>query len=153
MYYSSIVVCDSDAYIAFCATVHVVLQVLQFEQQYLDALPSAQMYEKSYMHRDTLTYVVVSNSLTECISHLALIITAPTTPTTAVMQCHRTGHGLSAEAVPSYTAVVSPSPWFGCKHDSSSRDANGISIIGVLPRCMAQGTKWLLDMQPSQCQQ
>jgi hypothetical protein len=34
-------------------------QVLQFEQQYLDALPSAQMYEKSYMHRDTLSHVVV----------------------------------------------------------------------------------------------
>ena len=37
--------------------------MLQFEQQYLDALPSAQMYEKSYMHRDTLTYVVVSTAL------------------------------------------------------------------------------------------
>lgn len=36
------------------------LQVLQFEQQYLDALPCAQMYEKSYMHRDTVTHVVVS---------------------------------------------------------------------------------------------
>lgn len=35
------------------------LQVLQFEQQYLDALPSAQMYEKSYMHRDTITHTVV----------------------------------------------------------------------------------------------
>jgi hypothetical protein len=37
-------------------------QVLQFEQQYLDALPSAVMYEKSYMHRDVVTQVVVSNS-------------------------------------------------------------------------------------------
>lgn len=36
-----------------------VLQVLQFEQQYLDALPGAQMYEKSYMHRDTLTQIAV----------------------------------------------------------------------------------------------
>jgi hypothetical protein len=34
--------------------------VLPFEQQYLDALPCAQMYEKSYMHRDTVTHVVVS---------------------------------------------------------------------------------------------
>lgn len=34
-------------------------QVLQFEQQYLEALPSAQMYEKSYMHRDTITHCVV----------------------------------------------------------------------------------------------
>ncbi len=36
-----------------------VLQVLDFEQQYLDALPSGQMYERSYMHRDTVTHVVV----------------------------------------------------------------------------------------------
>ncbi|KAF6258211.1 hypothetical protein COO60DRAFT_1295463 [Scenedesmus sp. NREL 46B-D3] len=36
------------------------LQVLPFEQQYLDALPSAQMYEKSYMHRDTVTHVVAT---------------------------------------------------------------------------------------------
>jgi hypothetical protein len=35
------------------------VQVLQFEQQYLDALPNAQMYEKSYMHRDTVTHIVV----------------------------------------------------------------------------------------------
>jgi hypothetical protein len=42
------------------ALLHVRLQVLPFEQQYLDALPSAQMYEKSYMHRDTVTHVVVS---------------------------------------------------------------------------------------------
>jgi peptidylprolyl isomerase domain and WD repeat-containing protein 1 len=33
--------------------------VLQFQQQYLEALPSAQMYEKSYMHRDTITQAVV----------------------------------------------------------------------------------------------
>jgi hypothetical protein len=36
-----------------------ITQVLKFERQYLDALPSAQMYEKSYMHRDTITHVVV----------------------------------------------------------------------------------------------
>ena len=35
--------------------------MLQFEQQYVEALPSAGMYEKSYMHRDTVTQVVVSN--------------------------------------------------------------------------------------------
>ena len=34
-------------------------QVLEFEQQYLDALPSGQMYERSYMHRDTVTHVMV----------------------------------------------------------------------------------------------
>ena len=34
-------------------------QVLPVEQQYLDALPCAQMYERSYMHRETLTHIVV----------------------------------------------------------------------------------------------
>ncbi|KAJ8749903.1 hypothetical protein K2173_013818 [Erythroxylum novogranatense] len=33
---------------------------LQFEHAYLDALPSANMYEKSYMHRDVVTHVAVS---------------------------------------------------------------------------------------------
>ncbi|QCE09438.1 hypothetical protein DEO72_LG10g657 [Vigna unguiculata] len=33
---------------------------LQFEQAYLNALPSANMYEKSYMHRDVVTHVAVS---------------------------------------------------------------------------------------------
>ncbi|KAG2329978.1 hypothetical protein Bca52824_001158 [Brassica carinata] len=33
---------------------------LQFEQAYLDSLPSANMYEKSYMHRDVITHVAVS---------------------------------------------------------------------------------------------
>ncbi|EEC84023.1 hypothetical protein OsI_30243 [Oryza sativa Indica Group] len=33
---------------------------LQFEQAFLDALPSAAMYEKSYMHRDVVTHVAVS---------------------------------------------------------------------------------------------
>ncbi|KAK4255217.1 hypothetical protein QN277_008242 [Acacia crassicarpa] len=33
---------------------------LQFGQAYLDALPSANMYEKSYMHRDVVTHVAVS---------------------------------------------------------------------------------------------
>ncbi|KAE8691052.1 Peptidylprolyl isomerase domain and WD repeat-containing protein 1 [Hibiscus syriacus] len=33
---------------------------LLFEQAYLDALPSANMYEKSYMHRDVVTHVAVS---------------------------------------------------------------------------------------------
>ncbi len=35
-------------------------QILEFEQQYLDALPSASMYERSYMHRDTVNNVAVS---------------------------------------------------------------------------------------------
>lgn len=33
---------------------------LEFEQAYLDTLPSANMYEKSYMHRDVVTHVAVS---------------------------------------------------------------------------------------------
>ncbi|XP_011044751.1 PREDICTED: peptidyl-prolyl cis-trans isomerase CYP71 isoform X1 [Populus euphratica] len=33
---------------------------LQFEQAYLDSLPSANMYEKSYMHRDVVTHVAIS---------------------------------------------------------------------------------------------
>ncbi|XP_068338529.1 peptidyl-prolyl cis-trans isomerase CYP71-like isoform X1 [Pyrus communis] len=35
---------------------------LQFEHAYLDALPSALMYEKSYMHRDVVTHVAVSSA-------------------------------------------------------------------------------------------
>ncbi|XP_020087991.1 peptidyl-prolyl cis-trans isomerase CYP71 isoform X2 [Ananas comosus] len=33
---------------------------LQFEHAFLDALPCAHMYEKSYMHRDVVTHVAVS---------------------------------------------------------------------------------------------
>ena len=36
------------------------MQVLEHEQAYLAALPSAQMYEKSFMHRDTVTQVAVA---------------------------------------------------------------------------------------------
>jgi len=36
------------------------VQVLEHEQAYLAALPSAQMYEKSFMHRDTVTQVAVA---------------------------------------------------------------------------------------------
>ncbi|KAA6426631.1 MAG: peptidylprolyl isomerase domain and WD repeat-containing 1-like [Trebouxia sp. A1-2] len=35
-------------------------KVLEHEQAYLAALPSAQMYEKSFMHRDTVTQVAVA---------------------------------------------------------------------------------------------
>lgn len=34
-----------------------VLQVLEFEAAHLDSLPSAQMYERSFMHRDNLSQV------------------------------------------------------------------------------------------------
>ncbi|CAH9072697.1 unnamed protein product [Cuscuta europaea] len=35
---------------------------LQFEEAYLDSLPCANLYEKSYMHRDVVTHVVVSSA-------------------------------------------------------------------------------------------
>ena len=34
------------------------LLVLPFERVYLDNLPSAEMYERSYMHRDIVTHVI-----------------------------------------------------------------------------------------------
>ncbi|GLC33697.1 Peptidylprolyl isomerase [Pleodorina starrii] len=37
-------------------------KILEFEQQYLDALPSAAMYERSYMHRDTVNNVAVTST-------------------------------------------------------------------------------------------
>ncbi|KAG2490973.1 hypothetical protein HYH03_010647 [Edaphochlamys debaryana] len=37
-------------------------KILEFEQQYLDALPSAVMYERSYMHRDTVNNVAATSS-------------------------------------------------------------------------------------------
>jgi hypothetical protein len=36
-------------------------KVLEFEQQYLQSLPLADMYEKSYMHRDTVVQVAVAH--------------------------------------------------------------------------------------------
>jgi hypothetical protein len=38
------------------------LQVLQHEQAFLEALPCAEMYEKSYMHRDVVTQVAVAQA-------------------------------------------------------------------------------------------
>ena len=35
-------------------------QVLQHEAAYIATLPSAEMYERSYMHRDTVTHVAVA---------------------------------------------------------------------------------------------
>ncbi|KAG1663107.1 hypothetical protein FOA52_010510 [Chlamydomonas sp. UWO 241] len=37
-------------------------KTLDFESQYLDALPSGQMYERSYMHRDVVSHVVCTAS-------------------------------------------------------------------------------------------
>lgn len=38
------------------------IKVLEHEQMYLDHLPCAEYYEKSYMHRDTVTHVVVTKT-------------------------------------------------------------------------------------------
>lgn len=43
--------------------------VLEFEKLYVDNLPCAEMYEKSYMHRDVITHVVVT-------PHTDFIVTA-----------------------------------------------------------------------------
>ncbi|GAX76906.1 hypothetical protein CEUSTIGMA_g4352.t1 [Chlamydomonas eustigma] len=37
-------------------------KVLEFETHYLEALPSSQMYERSYMHRETVTQVLATNT-------------------------------------------------------------------------------------------
>eukprot|EP00698_Gefionella_okellyi_P003518 TRINITY_DN13311_c0_g1_i1.p1 TRINITY_DN13311_c0_g1~~TRINITY_DN13311_c0_g1_i1.p1 ORF type:complete len:651 (-),score=160.11 TRINITY_DN13311_c0_g1_i1:17-1969(-) len=37
-------------------------KTLPFEQLYIDALPSADMYEKSFMHRDTVTHVATTKT-------------------------------------------------------------------------------------------
>ena len=36
------------------------VQVLEHEAAYLATLPKAEMYERSYMHRDSVTHVVVA---------------------------------------------------------------------------------------------
>lgn len=34
--------------------------VLEYEQVYMENLPSSEAYEHSYMHRDVITHIVVS---------------------------------------------------------------------------------------------
>jgi peptidylprolyl isomerase domain and WD repeat-containing protein 1 len=46
-------------------------KVLEFERVYIDNLPSAEMYEKSYMHRDVISHVLVT-------PHTDFIVTAST---------------------------------------------------------------------------
>nr|KAF6366903.1 peptidylprolyl isomerase domain and WD repeat containing 1 [Pipistrellus kuhlii] len=41
-------------------------KVLEFERVYLDNLPSASMYERSYMHRDVITHVVCTKFYYHC---------------------------------------------------------------------------------------
>jgi len=38
----------------------ITLVVLQFEKMYLENIPSGAMYEKSFMHRDVVTQVLVT---------------------------------------------------------------------------------------------
>ena len=38
----------------------IILLVLPFEKIYLDNLPCAEMYEKSYMHRDVITHLLTT---------------------------------------------------------------------------------------------
>uniref|UniRef100_A0AAV2IW90 peptidylprolyl isomerase n=1 Tax=Knipowitschia caucasica TaxID=637954 RepID=A0AAV2IW90_KNICA len=44
------------------ATTNKKRKVLEFEHVYLDNLPSAAMYERSYMHRDVITHIVCSKT-------------------------------------------------------------------------------------------
>jgi peptidylprolyl isomerase domain and WD repeat-containing protein 1 len=37
-------------------------KIVKFEKLYLDLLPSAELYERSYMHRDVLSHIVVSKT-------------------------------------------------------------------------------------------
>lgn len=37
-------------------------KIVKFEKLYLDLLPSAELYERSYMHRDALSHIVVSKT-------------------------------------------------------------------------------------------
>ncbi len=34
--------------------------VLEYEEVYLDSLPNAEYYERSFMHRETVTHVAVA---------------------------------------------------------------------------------------------
>jgi len=44
---------------------------LKHEQLYLDNLPSAESYERSYMHRDVITHIVVTKYVKYCFEMLA----------------------------------------------------------------------------------
>lgn len=44
--------------LAFTSSFLFFFLVLEFERVYLDNLPSAAMYERSYMHRDVITHIV-----------------------------------------------------------------------------------------------
>ena len=46
--------------IHYCDDLPLLLSVLPFEKVYLESLPCAEYYEKSYMHRDIISHVAVS---------------------------------------------------------------------------------------------
>ena len=43
-----------------CAVQYIVFLVLEFEKVYLGNIPSAESYEKSFMHRDLISHIVVT---------------------------------------------------------------------------------------------
>ena len=48
---------------AACAAIFLTSwQVLEFESAHLDSLPNAEMYERSYMHRENLSHVAVAQA-------------------------------------------------------------------------------------------
>jgi peptidylprolyl isomerase domain and WD repeat-containing protein 1 len=51
-------------------------QVLPFEQQYLDALPSAMMYERSFMHRDAVTHAACAPPRAAALGAADALVTA-----------------------------------------------------------------------------
>ena len=46
--------------ILICAVQSIVFLVLEFEKVYLGNIPSAESYEKSFMHRDLISHIVVT---------------------------------------------------------------------------------------------
>ena len=48
---------SSDSLVFYVKITSISLAVLPYERVYLENLPCAEMYEKSYMHRDVITHV------------------------------------------------------------------------------------------------
>ena len=40
--------------------VDIIISVLEFEKVYLSNIPSAESYEKSFMHRDVISHILVT---------------------------------------------------------------------------------------------
>lgn len=46
-----------------CTTLNklnIIISVLEFEKVYLNNIPSAESYEKSFMHRDVISHILVT---------------------------------------------------------------------------------------------